>query len=377
MVLVLAFGLRYGLLPLMQTIELVWVQAVTAVVIIGVGAILVLQQAAKIIEETTEVLSERTKLASGLLQSLGTAFPDMALGVVAALVSLRLRDSDPAGAINYAIIAAATTFGSNIYNIGHAAWCVWRQNLANTMSASLAMFPGIKIGGRVRPVSQHQVRPSVSEFQTASKVIVALSILTALVAVSMVLFGSYGNAVGQIGDIYQLTRPVGAVIALLCGLLLFAFRKNQRVESSVSDVLEDENAFRKLATPIILLQLAFSGIAILFAAESMIHAIMELSHLWHLPVTIAGVLSGVVGCLGEMIVVHNFTIHPAGRLGDAIMGVAMDNIVTTLGASMVAVMGGIFLGGGSLIMIFAIILALNIVLLWQVSELQLTTARLG
>jgi len=76
-----------------------------------VGAFFLLRSSAKIIEETTEVLSERTQLAGGLLQSLGTAFPDMILGIVAALVSVSLRSTDYSRAINYAIIAASTTFG--------------------------------------------------------------------------------------------------------------------------------------------------------------------------------------------------------------------------------------------------------------------------
>jgi len=108
-----------------------WIRVTSIIVILGVGAVFVLRGIANIIEETTEILSERTKIASGLLQSLGTAFPDMILGIVAAIMSLRLVSSDYALAINFAIIAAATTFGSNIYNIGHAAWCVFRQNISN------------------------------------------------------------------------------------------------------------------------------------------------------------------------------------------------------------------------------------------------------
>ncbi|MEK7521151.1 MAG: His/Gly/Thr/Pro-type tRNA ligase C-terminal domain-containing protein, partial [Patescibacteria group bacterium] len=33
--------------------------------------------------------------------------------------------------ITYAIIAASTTFGSNIFNVGYTSWCLFRQNLAN------------------------------------------------------------------------------------------------------------------------------------------------------------------------------------------------------------------------------------------------------
>ena len=71
-----------------------------------------------------------------------------------------------------------------------------------------------------------------------------------------------------------------------------------------------------------------------------------------------------------MMVVHNFSVNPKGRIGDAIVGVAMDNIVTTMGAAIVAVMGGIFLGGNSLIVIFMIILAGNTILIQQISRLK-------
>lgn len=73
-----------------------------------------------------------------------------------------------------------------------------------------------------------------------------------------------------------------------------------------------------------------------------------------------------------MLVIHNYSIHSNGRLGDAIVGVAMDNIVTIMGAAIVSVMGGIFLGGTSLITLFVIILSLNTVLIDQISRLKAT-----
>jgi len=65
----------------------------------------------------------------------------MVIGVVAAIASLQVRNTDYVRAINLAIIAASTTFGSNIYNIIYAVWCVFRQNLANTKSKTILMFP--------------------------------------------------------------------------------------------------------------------------------------------------------------------------------------------------------------------------------------------
>ncbi len=90
LLLVCAIVIRFGVLPLMQAIEVFWSQVLIGLMILSGGAILVLHPAAAIIEETTDVLSQRTQLASGLLQSIGTAFPDMALGVVAAMISLQL-----------------------------------------------------------------------------------------------------------------------------------------------------------------------------------------------------------------------------------------------------------------------------------------------
>jgi len=48
----------------------------------------------------------------------------------------------------------------------------------------------------------------------------------------------------------------------------------------------------------------------------------------------------------------------------------MDNIVTTMGAAIVAIMGGIFLGSNSLILIFVIILTTNTLLIEQISKLK-------
>jgi hypothetical protein len=53
----------------------------------------------------------------------------------------------------------------------------------------------------------------------------------------------------------------------------------------------------------------------------------------------------------------------------------MDNIVTTLGASIVAIIGGIFLGGKMLILIFITILAGNTLLIEQISRMKNSLAR--
>lgn len=361
---------RFVLTPLLGA-HAIFVQVGSLSSILIVGAFYLLRHSAKIIEETTEVLSERTKLAGGLLQSLGTAFPDMILGIVAALVSVGLRDTDYVRAITYAIIAASTTFGSNIYNIAHAAWCVMRQNKANQKNSSVPMFPGFPAGGDVTPFSKHAVEPNLSEFDSAIAILIALSLLTASVAVSMVLFGRVRGSELHLGeDLYQLIRPIGFVIFLLAGFILYVFRKSHKKESAIIEIAREEKFYRSQSTPLILFHLLLSGVVILFAAESMIHAIETLSVIGHIAPVIAGTLAGLIGCLGEMLVIHNYSVNPKGRIGDALIGVGMDNIVTTAGAAIVAMMGGIFLGGSSLIVIFVLILGINTILIGQVSQLK-------
>lgn len=362
--------IRFIVTPLLQQ-ENIPIQVISIIVILSVGVFYLLSSSAKIIEETTEILSERTKLAGGLLQSLGTAFPDMILGIVAALISLNLRSTDTVRAINYAIIAASTTFGSNIYNIGHAAWCIYRQNRANKMNKSIFMFPGFPSGGIVTPFDKHIVRPHLPEFNSSIKILMSLTLLTSAVAISMVLFGKVQISALHTGeDLYQLIQPVGVAIFILAGFIIYGFRKTQRKESEIPDVAQAEHYYRKSKNGIVLLHLLLSGIIIFFAAESMVHAIETMSHITHIPAVIAGVLSGLIGCLGEMLVIHNYSVNPKGRIGDALIGVGMDNIVTTAGAAIVAMMGGIFLGGSSLIVIFVLILGMNTVLIDQVSELK-------
>ncbi len=340
------------------------------ILILLFGTFFVLKGTAKIIEETTGALSHKTKLAGGMLQSLGTAFPDLVLGVTAAVISLRVASTDYTLAINYAIIAAATTFGSNIYNVGHAVWCVFRQNLANEKKKVVLMFPFINKLGVLTPLSDHKIKPSLKEFDTSIDILNVLTILTAVVAICMVLFGKIANTPAGIqGDLYQLIKPVGVVILILCIFSIYYFRKSKKEEGRLAEE-EEENYYSKKSIPVILAHLLFSGIAILFAAETMVNAVKVFSDLTGLPFVVTGVLAGIIGCLGEMIVIHNFSVNPKGRLGDAIVGVSMDNIVTTMGAAIVAIMGGIFLGGNALILIFVIILTLNTMLIWQISRLK-------
>lgn len=366
-----ALFLRFYLEHFIEEPNSILIRMSSIIIILGFGGFFVLKGVAEIIEETTEILSERTKIASGLLQSLGTAFPDMVLGIVAAIISLNLVKENYALAINFAIIAAATTFGSNIYNIAHAIWCVFRQNLANKKEKTVLMFPGTKALGTVIPMKDHHAKPSLREIDSSVDILNVLTLLTAIVAICMVIFGKVQNPPGNIqGDLYQLIKPIGGIILALCIIAMYSFRKTKRSHIVGNQAEKDERYYSKKSTWVILMILLTSGISILFTAESMVKSVQSFCEITGTPFVIAGVLAGVIGCIGEMIVVHNFTVNPKGRIGDALVGVAMDNIVTTMGASIVAVMGGIFLGGNALILIFVIILALNSVLIWQISKLK-------
>lgn len=369
----LALGLRFFVVDrLLEGSHTWWAQALVILLIFGLGIGYIFRGTAKVIEETTDVLKDRTGLAGGFLQALGTAFPDMVIGVVAAGLSLQVRDSDYARAINLAIIAAATTFGSNIYNILHAYWCVYRQNLANIKNRTMMMFPPFKWGGSLLPMKKHRVRPSVREMDSAVRILEALTLLTAFVAVSMVIFGQVSSAgtTNTKGDLYQLIQPIGIVLFILTAITLYVFRKSHHPETPIKEIAEEERYYDGKKTKRIWADLVLSGIAILFTAESMVKGLEVFSELTHIPFVITGIMAGLIGSFGEMLVIHNFSIHPKGRIGDAIVGVAMDNIVTVMGASVVAIMGGIFLGGNSLILIFIIILMANTLLIGQISKLK-------
>lgn len=354
-------------------IPLRWV-AVVVVLVIGIGFIM--RHVVDVIEATTDVLQERTGLAGGLLQSFGTALPDMIIGIVAALLSVEVRATDYARSVNLAVVAGAATFGSNIYNILYSVWCVSRQNLANRVDQKLSMIPFLPQLGLVTPVRRHHRKPIVKEFTTATSVLVALSVLTAVVAVSMVLFGHVAHLPnGFSGDLYQLIRPVGVVVAALCIGVLYVFRKNERREIASKTVRKEERYYEHRSNVRIWSDLAVSAAALYLAAEAMVAAIESLAGLTHMPYVVAGVAAGIIGCVGEMVVIHKFVVNPTGRVGDAIVGVAMDNILTTLGAALVALIGGIFLGGPALLVIFVLILMSNTVLIAQIVELKDSVAK--
>ena len=356
-----ALLLKFGLTPLLSTHDSY--ATIVAISILGLGAIYALPKSAGLIESATEILSQKTGLAAGLLQSLGTAFPDMILGVTAAILSLQLLATDHDRAINLAIVAAATTFGSNIYNIGHAAWCIWRQNKADMIGKKILMFPFIKQGGMLSPLKFHRRKPSILEIDTATRLLTILTLLTSSVALAMVAFGQVTTT------LYQLVRPAGIILFLSTAFVLYYYRSSV-AHNAEADEAAATSPLTINSSTLTTISLIVAGVTIAITAESMIHSLELIGELTHIPYVVMGTLAGIVGCLGEMLVIHNYSIHSNGRLGDALIGVAMDNIVTILGASLVAIMGGIFLGGTSLITLFVVILTLNTILIDQINRLK-------
>ena len=370
LILIIALISRFYITRFIGDENTIFIRVLAALTILIIGTVYIIRKTAKIIEETTDVLSHKTKLAGGLLQSIGTAFPDMILGVSASLISLRLISQDYSAAINYAIIAAATTFGSNIYNMGYGAWCIYRQNQASKLNKKILLWPKLNFLGTVTPLSQQINKPHQSEIVTAIDIINILNILTATVAISMVIFGSVNNPPqGYSGQLYQLIRPVGIVIFVLSISIMYYFRKSKRPDHR-QDIKTDHNFFQYQNMITIFIYLLIAAMAILFIAESMIISVETLAQITGIPFVVVGVLTGLIGCLGEIAVIHNFTTHPDGRIGDAIVGVSMDNVVTTMGASIVAMLGGIFLGSNALILIFVIILTVNTILMHQITKLK-------
>lgn len=356
-----AILLKFGLTPLLSTHNNY--ATIVAISILSLGTIYALPKSASLIESATEILSQKTGLAAGLLQSLGTAFPDMILGVTAAILSLRILATDHDRAINLAIVAAATTFGSNIYNIGHAAWCIWRQNKADMIGKKILMFPFVKQGGMLSPLKFHRRKPSILEIDTATRLLTILTLLTSSVALAMVSFGQVTTT------LYQLVRPAGIILFLSTAFVLYYYRSSV-AHNAEADEAAATSPLTINSSTLTTISLIVAGVTIAITAESMIHSLELIGELTHIPYVVMGTLAGIIGCLGEMLVIHNYSVHSNGRLGDALIGVAMDNIVTILGASLVAIMGGIFLGGTSLITLFVVILTLNTILIDQINRLK-------
>ena len=361
--------LKFGLGIFLQDSYPLLIRLVIALIILIFGAIYPLTKSAELIEAVTDILSKKTGLAAGLLQSLGTAFPDMILGVTAAIISLSLIKNDPERAISFALIAAATTFGSNIYNIGHAAWCVYRQNRADILNKNILMFPYMNKLGILKPLRIHRRLPHIKEIDAAIRLLTILSILTASVALTMVAFGHVSET------LFQLIRPAGIVLLIVTSYILYAFRQKSGHVAEAKEA-ESNSPLSKLPIYFTWTSLIIAGMTIAFSAESMVKALEVISVIAGIPYVISGAMAGLIGCLGEMLVIHNYSIHQNGRLGDAIIGVAMDNIVTIMGASIVAIIGGIFLGGTSLIVLFILILTLNSVLIEQISILKTTLIKI-
>jgi Ca2+/Na+ antiporter len=351
--------------PLTQALDSnIFLNYIAIIIVIAIGVYIILH-IAHLIENTTSVLKDKIGVAGGLLQAVGTAFPDMIIGIVAALTALSFPADSP-DRIKFAILAAAATFGSNIYNVGHAAWCVYRQNRANDLDKPIKMF--VWFGHDINPMNTHTQVPKLHEIDNANALLTTLTVLTFFAAFFMVILGKQPAVDLPFlkGDLYQLNAVAGMLLIAVAVFTIFKFRKNTSAE-----IEEDHgNEFVGKNNFVITISLLLSGLIIFLTAQSMVLSVEHFTELSRFPLVLAGALSGLVGCLGEMVVVHNFTINPKGRIGDALVGVGMDNIVTLIGASIVAIMGGVFLGGSEIIIIFCGVLFLNTILLLQAGKLK-------
>jgi Ca2+/Na+ antiporter len=221
----------------------------------------------------------------------------------------------------------------------------------------------------LKPLSTHKLKPATIEINAAMEILVYLAFLTLVVASGMVLFGRVSddtilNLFNT--DLYQLSKPIAAIVLILSIVIIYVFRKAHAKEEKEGE----ENYYFHKSQLRIWFDLLMSGFIILLAAESLVESIAKLSELTGIPYVATGIATALVGCLGEMIVIHNFSINPKGRLADALTGVAMDNVVTIIGASLIAILGGIFLGSDALIIIFVLVMFSKILLMHEVAELK-------
>lgn len=365
-----SFFLYWGCVPFLSPDYSLIIRFLSISVILFIGTVFVLRVAGEVIENSTTLLSLKTGLASGMLQSLGTAVPDMSLGIMAAFISIQVYATDKEGAISFAILAASITFSSNIYNSLYATWCVWRQNQADRKHKRLALIPGMPRYGEVKPIHEHEVVPAVAEVDEAEDIINAVSALTVCIAILMVLFGQVRH--NGDGALYRLIQPIGVVMMILCLWIFLHFRKSKRASRAINKKKHHTITRSPNYIAILLFDLFVVVVSVIFAAKSMVEAAHELGVITHMPFILVGTLSGIIGCLSEMLVVHHYTVNPTGRIGDALVAVGMDNVVTILGAMVVAVIGGIFLGGRELILIFMAIMMSNTLLIWQMSKFKNT-----
>jgi len=150
-------------------------------------------------------------------------------------------------------------------------------------------------------MSQHQNLPKVKELDAAMSVLSGLSVLTAVVAISMVVFGKVAEVPqGMTGDLYRLVRPMGGVILGLCGGLVWYFRKSERGKNAVEKIAQEEKYYHRQPAVVMWGHLMVAGIAILLVAESMIRAVQVVAEISGIPLVVVGVLTGIIGCMEKL-----------------------------------------------------------------------------
>ncbi len=322
----------------------------------------------KIIGAVSQSLKYQTGIAAGVLQAIGTALPDMAIGILAAILSVSEVSGDYYRSVQYGIVAGSTTLGSNIYNILFASWCVWRQDKSNRLKREVLMFPPIKKWGKLTPLSQQELRPSLKEISSSLTLLLILSAITAFVAISVVFSGTIENSSELFQqDIYKFNKGMALFILMACLFFIYEFRKAQ-LRGNGKDKIDQEGTgssmFRNWFS------LLVATVILFVSAYMVIEAITRISELTNIPIEVLGMATALVGCLGEMIVIYDFSVHQSGTIIDAITGVTMDNFLTIIGTCFIALIGGIYLGSSAAIIIFIFIMLANTVLIVQTAKLR-------
>ncbi len=351
---------------LTQYKHLVWISI--AFVLQLLAGIYCIVKTAKTIGAVSQSLKYQTGIAAGVLQAIGTALPDMAIGILAAILSVREASGDYYRSIQYGMVAGSTTLGSNIYNILFASWCVWRQDKSDRVKREVLMFPLIKKWGRLTPLSQQELKPTLREISSSLTLLLILSAITALVAISVVFSGIIESSPELFQqDIYKFDKGMALFILMACLFLIYEFRKAQS-SSNVKEKTNLEDTGNSVIRNWFFLLVA--TFILFISAYMVIEAITRISELTNIPIEVLGMATALVGCLGEMTVIYDFSIHQSGTIIDAITGVTMDNFFTIVGTCLIALIGGIYLGSSTAIIIFICIMLANTVLIVQTAKLK-------
>lgn len=364
---VLGTTTRVILIPLMSSSNplIVFVSMFSAFLL----GIYLLRETSKIIQNATAVLKDRTNIMGKLLQPSGAAFSNIIIGVVAAILSWMLTTSDPVKSVNLSILATTTIFGSFAYIIFFAVWCIYRQNVANRKGKIISVVPLTGIAGLIKPIKLHKTNPKMEDFDNIMQIIGYFSFIVSLVTLGIIGFGKIiriSLTTGFYEILLQLSKPFGIVILLVCLGIILKYNKN-KPKKEIYDV---DNIYGTLPTSRMLMDLSISIVIITFAAEAIVRSISLFAQLTHTSYLIMGLITAFIACIGEISKIHNHTINPSGKIPESLVNIFINNIVAIMVVSFVTVLGGLFRGNITSLIIFMLILLANTLLTQQVHNLK-------